>query len=85
MRGVIKHYLKAEAEYFQAAERYGKKFELRLNDRDYQPGDIVVLQEMEDGRFTGRTLRLGEITYVLEGPIFGLAEGWVIFSWRAKD
>lgn len=36
------HYLKTDTEYFQAHIRGKKSFEIRLNDRDYQVGDLVA-------------------------------------------
>lgn len=34
-----------------------KPWELRVNDCDYQKGDFLVLQEWEDGQFTGREMQ----------------------------
>lgn len=37
------HYLKILPEYFKDVEFGTKTFELRRNDRDYHPGDMLVL------------------------------------------
>lgn len=39
------HYLKTWPTYFNAVKNGSKKFEIRLNDRDYRSGDILVLEE----------------------------------------
>jgi hypothetical protein len=50
---------KVLAKYFALIESGQKTFELRLADWDCQPGDILVLQEIDDKakQPTGRTLR----------------------------
>lgn len=85
----MKHYLKTDPAVFAALLEGAKTYELRKNDRAYQNGDILILKEtvhtgaeMAAGAwlsYTGRqTVRL--VTHVLHGPIYGLAEGWVILS-----
>lgn len=75
------HYLKCETEYFQEIERGKKKFELRINDRNFKVGDMVYLQETVNGVHTGRELPSVEIQYVLYGGKYGLPEGYCIFNW----
>lgn len=85
-----KHQLKTDPKVFEAMKTGGKNFEIRLNDRDYKPGDMLCLNETKhtghDMRnaglpleYTGR--RLDQIVvYVLHGPIYGLTDGWVIMA-----
>ena len=56
-------------------------FEIRKNDRDYQLGDFLYLQEYDPGsrRYTGRE-QTAEVTYVLQGGQFGIEEGYVIMG-----
>ena len=75
------HYLKCETEYYQAVERGYKKFEIRLNDRDFTLNDIVHLKEVVNGIETGRTLGNLEIKYILYGPAYGLLEDYCILNW----
>jgi len=75
------HELKTWPEYFEPIRREDKRFELRLNDRDYKTGDILVLAEWnpKTKEFTGRVCdRI--VDYILNGLAFGLAEGWCIMS-----
>ena len=75
------HDLKCETEYYQAIERGFKKFEFRLNDRNFTPHDMVTLHETVKGIYTGRSTTPFEIQYVLIGGVFGLPEGYCIFNW----
>lgn len=63
-----------------------KSFELRKDDRGYQPGDVLILHETHDeggGVETGRVL-LRRITYKLPGGR-GLAEGHCILQLGPVD
>lgn len=57
------HHLKILPEFFQAVKAGIKKFECRINDRDYTVGDILDLKEW-DGNYTGNHLRV-KVTYML--------------------
>lgn len=53
------HELKIHPEYFQDVILNLKKFEIRLNDRNYQEGDILILNEWnpETQTYTGRQVK----------------------------
>ena len=68
------HTLKTESAFYKEIEAGRKTFELRVNDRDFQVGDIVILKEVFDGIETGRALPKKEIKYILFGGQFGLPE-----------
>ena len=57
------HELKILPEYFEAVKTGIKKFECRINDRDYKVGDILDLKEW-DGNYTSNHLRV-KVTYML--------------------
>lgn len=67
------HVLKCESIYFRALIDGAKTFEVRLADRDYQIGDVLLLREYiaEKRAYTGR-FHLVVVTYMLEGPFRGL-------------
>lgn len=74
------HYLKTETEYFQLQEKGEKTFEVRRNDRDFKKHDMVHLEEVVNGQYTGRTLPFKEIVYVLHGGQFGIEEGYCVLQ-----
>ena len=86
------HTLKCDPAPFKAAEMEWKAFEIRFNDRNFQHEDTITLEEtvfsgeqMKSDplkfplEYTGRHL-FRTVTYILRGPIHGLAEGWVVMS-----
>ena len=83
------HELKTDSFGFQAVFAGDKTHELRCNDRDYHVMDWLILKEtkwsgdeMAGGRplvYTGRAI-VAIISHILYGPLYGLAEGWVILS-----
>jgi len=87
----MKHELKIYPEFFQAITLGKKTFEVRLNDRNYQCGDVVVLRECEslpnsphsrpNPKYTGRCMVV-EITYIMPGGVFGVLSDYIIFSFR---
>ena len=84
------HELKIDPEVFEAVAMGIKAFEIRKNDRGFQVGDELMLRKT---RYTGAAMKLHgapleytgdeltvKVSYVLRGPIYGLADGWVILS-----
>jgi hypothetical protein len=83
------HDLKTDPEVFDAVARNEKTFEIRKDDRGYQVGDALILRRT---RYTGEQMHFGSpveytgekevrrVTHLLRGPLYGLAEGWVILS-----
>lgn len=84
---IVQHELKKDPAVFDASWTGLKTFEIRLNDRNYQIGDILILKET---KFTGEEMKKGEpliytgrqltkrVNYILSG--YGLSDGWVIMS-----
>ena len=75
------HELKCWPSPFQALCKGKKTFELRENDRDYQEGDFLILDEWDPqaAAYTGDRLTV-TVTYILIGPAFGLPEGYCVMS-----
>ena len=74
------HELKILPEYFEALVDECKHFELRKDDRDYQVGDILALEEWDGEKFTGY-FEQRRITYILRScPEYGLADGYCILG-----
>lgn len=74
------HELKTETQFYQAVEKGLKTFEVRKNDRDFRVYDMVVLVEVVSGIYTGRRLPSKEITYILHGGQFGVADGYCVLQ-----
>ena len=80
MGGPKVHNLKCDAGYYEAVALGHKTAELRLNDRDFSPLDILRLHEMEFGKPTGRSIEK-QITHIVwdsNGP--WLAPGYCMLS-----
>lgn len=68
------HFLKIKSEYFEAVVDGSKRFEVRFNDRGFNAGDILFLEDIN----TGRTA-VCPVHYILrEFP--GLVAGYVVMS-----
>lgn len=61
------HYVKCESTFFEDVVNNYKLFEVRKNDRDYQPGDDMILKEWDKDlqEYTGVEDRV-TIIYMLE-------------------
>lgn len=76
----MKHELKIWPQYYQAVADGSKTFEVRKNDRGFQKGDIVELNEWdpEEGDFTAQDTLVFKIGYVLpidaERVVFSLLQ-----------
>lgn len=73
------HGLKIGPLYFNAVSNGEKKAELRINDRNYQCGDLLLLREWA-GEYSGNKLVV-KVTHIL--PLEGLVTvggNWVMMS-----
>lgn len=77
------HKLKVWSAFYTELETEAKKFEIRLNDRDYQVNDYLELfpfdpikdEPVRNGR------QIAKVTYILDDAYkFGVREGYVIMS-----
>lgn len=67
-------------QYFREVQSGKKNFELRKDEDNIQEGDILVLNEFNDGSSTGRSV-IRRVTYVLRNvPEYGLQEGYCIIG-----
>ena len=65
----MRHELKIISEYFEAVVSDEKRFEVRLDDRKYQKGDVLLLREIErsdEAPYTGREIEV-DVLYVYRG------------------
>jgi glyoxylate utilization-related uncharacterized protein len=75
------HELKCLPEYFNEILEGRKKFEVRINDRDFRAGDFLVLREYsaQSEEYTGAVVAR-RVTYILYGGRFGIPEDTCIMS-----
>ena len=74
------HELKILPEYYDAVASREKTFEIRKNDRDYHPGDTLILKEWSRGKYTGREItRYVNFIYYGDGT-YGIPEGTCIMN-----
>jgi len=80
------HKLKTWPQYFKAVKKGKKTFEIRINDRDFKPGDILSLEEFdpETQQYTGGVINK-QIGFCLESTsehnsISGIKPGYIIMS-----
>lgn len=77
------HYLKTWTEPFQAVKDGVKTWEYRLNDRDFQVDNVVILEEGSlINNFwipTGEQIK-AKVSYILYGGAFGIPENYCIMS-----
>ncbi|EKT3957672.1 DUF3850 domain-containing protein [Flavobacterium psychrophilum] len=74
------HELKIVPEYFKDAMLGLKKFEIRFNDRNYQVGDTLILNEFnpKTERYTGEQVTR-KVDYILDN-VNGLQADYVILQ-----
>ncbi|MBN3492044.1 DUF3850 domain-containing protein [Vibrio neptunius] len=77
------HELKIQSVHFADVLAHRKTHEVRINDRDYQTGDCLHLREIDlNGEYTGQEAN-AEVSHVLHGGQFGIAEGWCVLSLKS--
>ena len=74
----VTHQIKLVAEFFDDAATGRKSFELRKNDRNYKEGDVLEMEEVKDGKKTGRKCSK-RIVYMMEN-FEGLEDGYCILG-----
>lgn len=73
------HYLKTVNPFFMDVYNEKKNFEVRLNDRNYQVGDTLHLQEfVPPETYTGREIR-ADVIYLLDDARF-CKDGYVVMG-----
>lgn len=81
------HKLKCWTPYYEAIVSDEKKFDVRLDDRGFQKGDTVLLEQFDPKK--GRYVMSGgaraysiekKIQYILTGGHFGIEPGYVVLG-----
>ena len=78
---MTEHKLKIKSEHFSDVINKTKTAEIRYNDRNYQVGDILILNEIdENGIFTGNKCVV-TVTHILDNNQY-LQAGYVMLSFH---
>mgnify|MGYP002523498034 CR=1 FL=1 len=72
------HERKVDRDFFISIVQGKKTFEVRKNDRDFQLGDLLALNETYDGKYTGDAV-LAVVKYILDTPE-SCKDGFVIMG-----
>lgn len=80
------HALKTVNPFFKDVVEGKKTFEVRKADRNFSPGDRLLLQEWdnENGQYTGEEWT-GRITYIMREETGFTKKGYVIFGITELD
>lgn len=78
---MTEHVLKTWPEYFKRLWSRYKTFEVRLNDRNFKPGDRLILREYDpkSHSYSGRFIT-AEIGFVLYGGQWGINQSMCVMS-----
>ena len=75
----MEHELKIYPQYFEDVISGKKKFEIRKNDRKYLVGDILILKEWDNIKYSGREAR-AEVIYLIDDKFVGIQPGYVVMG-----
>ena len=73
----MEHELKIYPQYFEDVISGKKKFEIRKNDRKYRVGDILILKEWDNIKYSGRE---AEVIYLIDDKFVGIQPGYVVMG-----
>lgn len=76
--------LKIYPKYFEAVISGKKKFEVRKNDRKYSVGDVLILKEWDNIKYTGRKAE-AEVIYLMDDRFIGVQPGYVVMGIELVD
>lgn len=62
-----------------------KNFEVRYDDRGFGPGDLLILDEWDDGTGWGPRHCARRVQFVLTGDQYGIAKGFVVMGFYPED
>ncbi|MDU7031650.1 DUF3850 domain-containing protein [uncultured Robinsoniella sp.] len=75
----MEHELKIYPKYFEDVISGKKKFEIRKNDRKYCVGDVLLLKEWDNIKYSGKEVK-AEVIYLLDDKFIGIQPGYVVMG-----
>lgn len=78
------HEIKVSSLFFNDIYESENIFESDFENKDYQVGDIIVLEEYSDGRYTGlESHRV--VSYKIDKNQYGIYKDWCILGLRSMN
>jgi hypothetical protein len=78
------HEVKVSSVFFRDVSDDVKSFEARFDDRDYKVGDVMILEEYSNCKYTGRETHK-VITYKLDVGQYGIEKDWCVLGLRSMN
>lgn len=80
------HKLKTYTDIFQESLNGNKPFEIRVNDRDFQKGDVLVLMDYDrNGKKVSDRQISWKVSSLYHGGEFGIEKGHVAMGLREMN
>ncbi len=74
------HEIKCLPKYFEETAKGTKGFEIRKNDRDYQVGDLLAMNEYDGQKYTGRAMFLRVDFMMNPNDVMTCGSGYVVMG-----
>lgn len=75
----MEHELKIYPKYFEDVLSGKKKFEIRKDDRKFRIGDVLVLKEWDNIKYSGREAK-AKVIYLIDDKFVGIQPGYVVMG-----
>lgn len=75
----MEHELKTYPKYFEEVISGRKTFEVRKNDRKFCVGDVLLLKEWDNIKYSGREEK-AEVIYLIGDEFIGIQPGYVVMG-----
>lgn len=75
----MEHKLKIYPNYFGDVLTGKKKFEIRKNDRNFCTGDVLLLREWDNTKYSGKEVK-AKIIYMLDDRFVGIQPGYAVLG-----
>lgn len=80
----MEHELKIYPKYFDDVITGKKTFEIRKNDRHFSVGDILMLKEWDNIKYSGRKVA-AEVVYLINDNFVGIMPGYVVLGIELRN
>lgn len=74
------HELKVASVHFPALYEGRKKFEYRVNDRDFGVGDFLLLRELNEFMILTGNWLMFEVEYILDDSWYSMPKNYMVLS-----